>query len=149
MRLTKKIDNVEAMIAIGKIIGTYAKPNMVIALNGDLGAGKTTLTKGIGQGLGIKRTINSPTFTIMKIYEGTMRLYHMDVYRINENSRDDDLEEYFERDGLSVVEWAENIAYLLPKNALQITIKITGDHSRTLEFVCANDDFSEMMRAFS
>jgi tRNA threonylcarbamoyladenosine biosynthesis protein TsaE len=149
MRLTKKIDNVEAMIAIGKIIGTYAKPNMVIALNGDLGAGKTTLTKGIGQGLGIKRTINSPTFTIMKIYEGTMRLYHMDVYRINENSRDDDLEEYFERDGLSVVEWAENIAYLLPKNALQITIKITGNHSRTLEFVCTNDDFSEMMRAFA
>ena len=77
----------EEMIKLGSAIGSLSYPNMIITMNGDLGAGKTTMTKGIGKSLGIKRVINSPTFTIMKVYEGNLNLYHLDVYRIeNENT---------------------------------------------------------------
>ena len=83
-----KINNEQEIINLGKILATNAHPNQVIALTGDLGAGKTTLTKGIGIALGIKRVINSPTFTIMKIYDtnnlnGIEKLYHLDVYRLS------------------------------------------------------------------
>ena len=78
------IKNPEQMIALGKRIGQHVYANMVIALEGDLGAGKTTLTKGIALGLNIMSVVNSPTFTIMKIYDGRMRLYHLDVYRIDD-----------------------------------------------------------------
>ncbi|MGD9604805.1 MAG: tRNA (adenosine(37)-N6)-threonylcarbamoyltransferase complex ATPase subunit type 1 TsaE [Bacilli bacterium] len=147
MKIEKIITNEQKMIDVGQIIGEMAKPNMVIALNGDLGAGKTTLTKGIGLGLGIKKTINSPTFTIMKIYQGRLPLYHLDVYRINENSKDDDLEEYFERDGLCVVEWADNIAYLLPHDLLTIDIIILEDGKRQITLRSENNDFIQMLEA--
>lgn len=147
MKIEKIITNEQKMIDVGQIIGEMAKPNMVIALNGDLGAGKTTLTKGIGLGLGIKKIINSPTFTIMKIYQGRLPLYHLDVYRINENSKDDDLEEYFERDGLCVVEWADNIAYLLPHDLLTIDIIILEDGKRQITLRSENNDFIQMLEA--
>jgi tRNA threonylcarbamoyladenosine biosynthesis protein TsaE len=146
MKIIKTINSPQDMINLGQKIGQLAIPNMVIALCGDLGAGKTTLTKGIGRGLGIEKIINSPTFTIMKIYQGRMPLFHMDVYRINEASKDDDLEEFFERDGLCVVEWADNIKYLLPQGILKIDISITGDTNRQLTFETNNLDFSEMMK---
>lgn len=120
------------MIKLGEKIGSLLSEDMVIALSGDLGAGKTTLTKGIGKGLGVKEVINSPTFTILKIHPGDLTLYHMDVYRINQQSGDDDLEEFFEKGGVTVVEWAENIAYLLPEEYLKIDIKIIGENSRLL-----------------
>ena len=145
MKIGKIIENEQKMINLGKIIGELALPNMVIALNGDLGAGKTTLTKGIGLGLGIKKTINSPTFTIMKIYQGRLTLFHLDVYRINEASKDDDLEEFFEKDGLCVVEWAENIAYLLPKNLLKIDIEILNDGTRKITIDSQNPEYYPMM----
>ena len=145
MKIEKIIENEQTMINLGKTIGELALPNMVIALNGDLGAGKTTLTKGIGLGLGIKKTINSPTFTIMKIYQGRLTLFHLDVYRINEASKDDDLEEFFEKDGLCVVEWAENIAYLLPKNLLKIDIEILNDGTRKITIYSQNAAFYPMM----
>jgi len=130
---------------LGEKIGRLAQPNMVIALSGDLGAGKTVLTKGLGRGLGITATINSPTFTIMKIYQGRMPLYHMDVYRINQASQDDDLEEYFEKDGLCVIEWADNIDYLLPKSRLQIDIAIIGDHQRSLEISAEDPEYQDII----
>ncbi|MGD9886755.1 MAG: tRNA (adenosine(37)-N6)-threonylcarbamoyltransferase complex ATPase subunit type 1 TsaE [Bacilli bacterium] len=145
MKIQKVIENEQTMVNLGKTIGELALPNMVIALNGDLGAGKTTLTKGIGLGLGIKKTINSPTFTIMKIYQGRLTLYHLDVYRINEASKDDDLEEFFEKDGLCVVEWADNIAYLLPKNLLKIDIEILTDGTRKITIYSQNPEFFPIM----
>ena len=96
---------------------------MVILLEGDLGAGKTTLTKGIALALGIKRVVNSPTFTILKIYEGRLNLYHMDVYRLDNESGDEYLEEYFEAGGVSVVEWAHQVSNILPNEYLLINIK--------------------------
>ena len=115
-----KVVNQDAMIKLGTLLTSYMYPNLVIAARGDLGAGKTTFTKGIGLALGVKRTINSPTFTIMKIYEPTInvnnieKLYHLDVYRLNDSSGDDALAEYFDLGGVSVVEWADIIDDLLP-----------------------------------
>ena len=121
----------EEMISFGEKLGHLARPNMVIALNGNLGAGKTTLTKGIGKALGINAVINSPTFTIMKIYEGRLNLYHLDVYRITDVSGDFELEEYFDMDGICVVEWATQIQSLLPNDTIYIDLQINEDTTRT------------------
>lgn len=133
-----QINQESEIIELGYRIGNLLNKNMVVALSGDLGAGKTTLTKGIGQALRIKSTINSPTFTILKIHSGRLPLYHMDVYRINPNSGDDDLEEFFEKDGVCVIEWAENIAYLLPASFLKIEIKNLGGTKRLVRM--SSDD---------
>jgi len=133
MKEVFKIDSRDEMIRIGTYIGLSAYPNLLITLNGDLGAGKTTLTKGIAKGLEIEEIINSPTFTIMKIHEGRLTLYHMDVYRITDALTDFELEEYFEDEGVCVVEWAENVDCLLPDDRLNITIKDLGDDKR--EFI--------------
>jgi len=129
-----KIKNENQMQNLGLIIAECAYPNLVIALVGDLGAGKTTLTKGIGKALGIKRVINSPTFTIMKAYDTTSptikKLYHLDVYRLSSSEEDFDLEEYFYLDGLTVIEWAHIISDLLPLDAWEIEIKDLGSNER-------------------
>ena len=135
----------EEMISFGEKIGAVVQPNMVIALNGNLGAGKTTLTKGIGKALGIKGVINSPTFTIMKIYEGRLNLYHLDVYRITDVSGDFELEEYFEMGGVSVVEWASQIQSLLPSDTIYIDLLINEDTTRTA-VINANETFISSLR---
>ena len=112
------------MISLGEKIGRAAFPDMLIALSGDLGAGKTTLAKGIGAGLGVTDIINSPTFTILKIYQGRLPLYHFDVYRLDEASGDDYLEEYFYAGGVSVIEWADNIDYLLPDDFCELISRL-------------------------
>ena len=89
-------------IEFGNKVGSLLSSGDVILLAGDLGAGKTTFTKGIGQALGIKRVINSPTFTIVKEYHGNLDLYHLDLYRLDGLGSDFDLEEYFEKDGIVV-----------------------------------------------
>lgn len=124
------INNSDEIIELGKQIGTLAFPNMVITMSGDLGAGKTTMTKGIALGLEIKEIVNSPTFTIMKIYQGRMTLYHLDVYRINDPYSDFELEEYFENNGLCVIEWADQIKPILPDELFEIEIKDLGDNKR-------------------
>lgn len=130
---TLKINNVDEIIALGEKIGRLAIPNLVITMNGDLGAGKTTMTKGIAKGLGITKIVNSPTFTIMKIYEGRMMLYHLDVYRITNPDSDFELEEYFENDGLCVIEWADQIKKLLPDSYININITRISENERELE----------------
>jgi tRNA threonylcarbamoyladenosine biosynthesis protein TsaE len=133
------------MIKLGTLLTSYMYPNLVIAARGDLGAGKTTFTKGIGLALGVKRTINSPTFTIMKIYEPTInvnnieKLYHLDVYRLNDSSGDDALAEYFDLGGVSVVEWADIIDDLLPLELWHITITNISLDERLFKLEC-NDN---------
>lgn len=141
-----RIINEEKMQKLGLIFGQLAFPQMVIAMNGNLGAGKTTMTKGIGQALGIKRTINSPTFTIMKIYEGRLNLYHLDVYRLTDSHSDFDLEEYFYYGGVSVVEWADNVKDLLPSDTIYLDFSINEDTSRTIKVVTENSDFLEKLK---
>ena len=134
------------MERLGWLIESICYPKIVFAMNGNLGAGKTTLTKGLGKALGIKRTINSPTFTIMKVYEGKMPLYHLDVYRIEDSNADFELEEYFDLDGISVVEWADNISDLLPTNTIYLTFTILDDGVRHIEFVSSDTEFIEKLK---
>lgn len=140
MKKIIKINNVDEIIALGTKIGKSAFKNMVITMNGDLGAGKTTMTKGIAKGLGIEKIVNSPTFTIMKIYEGRLTLYHLDVYRVNNVESDFELEEYFELDGLCVIEWANQIKEILPSSYMNIDIIDLGDNKRRLEISIIGDD---------
>lgn len=135
----------EEMINLGMVIGSLAFPNMIITMNGDLGAGKTTMTKGIGKQLGIKRVINSPTFTIMKVYEGNLNLYHLDVYRIDDENSDFELEEYFYLGGVSVIEWADNIKSLIPSDAIKLSFDILENSNRVVT-VEANAEFIENVK---
>ena len=134
-----QINSIEEMWDFAKDLVKYCKPNQVIALNGDLGAGKTTFTKGIGQALGVERVINSPTFTIMKIYDVTnhvndiKKLYHLDVYRIGSSNDDFELEEYFYQNGLTIFEWANIIEDLLPEDTWVINIYRLSDVKRLVE----------------
>ena len=107
-------------------------PNMVICLNGELGSGKTMFTKGIADALGIKDTITSPTFSIIKEYDGELPLYHMDVYRLDGNTDGIGIEEYFTKGGVVVIEWAATIKSVLPKERLDIKFKIAGENKRIL-----------------
>ena len=132
----------EEMINLGMVIGSLAFPNMIITMNGDLGAGKTTMTKGIGKQLGIKRVINSPTFTIMKVYEGNLNLFHLDVYRIDDENSDFELEEYFYLGGVSVIEWADNIKSLIPSDAIKLSFDILENSNRVVT-IEANAEFIE------
>ena len=132
------VHNQEETIRLGELITTNLTPQSFFALSGDLGAGKTTFTKGIGKALGIKRVINSPTFTIMKNYHtnnynGIDQLYHLDVYRLLDSSGDFELEEYFYLNGVTVVEWCDIIKDLIPDDYLKIEFKINGDTSRIIE----------------
>lgn len=141
--------NIDDTIKLGTILGRALKENMVITLEGDLGAGKTTFTKGIGIGLNIDATINSPTFTIMKIYDGRLTLYHMDVYRLDNFSGDDDLEEYFYNGGVCVIEWASNIDSILPDNFLKITISDLGDGKRSFLFESDDKEYIDIIERVS
>ena len=111
---------------LGEKIGQMAKPGMVISLTGDLGVGKTVFTQGLAKGLGIEEPVNSPTFTIVQVYEeGRLPLYHFDVYRIGDIEEMDEIgyEDYFYGEGVCLIEWAELIEELLPKKRTEILIE--------------------------
>lgn len=107
-------------------------PNMIICLNGELGSGKTIFTKGIANALGINETITSPTFTIIKEYNGELPLYHMDVYRLDGNTDGIGIDEYFTKGGVVIIEWADTIKDILPKERLDIKFKIIDENKRIL-----------------
>ena len=128
MENTKQIESFSAedTHALGKKLGENAKPGDVYTLLGDLGVGKTVLTQGIADGLGIKEAICSPTFTIVQVYdEGRMPFYHFDVYRIGdiEEMYEIGYEDYFYGDGLTMIEWANLIEEILPSKRKEITIE--------------------------
>ena len=112
--------------AFGKKLGEAAEPGTVYTLVGDLGVGKTVLTQGLAEGLRISDAVNSPTFTIVQIYEeGRIPLYHLDVYRIGDISEMDEIgyEDYFYGDGGCLIEWANLIEELLPERYVEIRIE--------------------------
>lgn len=139
--------NVHETISFGKKVGELLSPGDVVLLDGDLGAGKTTLTKGIGEALGVLRTINSPTFTIMKMYEGKYPLYHMDLYRLNGSGMDFDLEDYIFGDGIAVIEWPHQAFDLLPDEYLLIEIFRTADEGRKIVISAKGNHYKKIMEA--
>lgn len=119
---------------LAKKIGAKLQAGDVLLLEGDLGAGKTTFTKGLAEGLEIPQMVKSPTFTIVREYtKGRLPLYHMDVYRLEDAEDDLGLEEYFQGEGVSVVEWAHFIEQDLPDKYIRITLKHVAENERTLE----------------
>lgn len=118
------VDNVDKTFNIGYQLGQLANSGDVICLVGDLGTGKTHITKGIAKGLAIDEHITSPTFTIVNEYEGRLKFYHFDVYRVNDPDEIAAIgfDEYIFSDAVSVIEWANYIEELLPENRLTIYI---------------------------
>lgn len=126
---TKHAKNEAETKEIAKSLADFLKEGSVLLLEGNLGAGKTTFTKGIAEGLGIKEVIKSPTYTLIREYQsGRLPLYHMDVYRLEEVGGDElGLEEYFQGEGVSIVEWATFIPEDLPKEFLKIKLVPMGE----------------------
>ena len=114
-------------------IGKWVSNGMILTLEGDLGAGKTTFTKGLAKGLGINRNVNSPTFNIIKDYQGRIPLYPMDLYRLESGGDDIGLDDYLFGDGVCVIEWASRIEDLLPMERLDIKIFREGENQRCIE----------------
>ncbi|MFR8547900.1 MAG: tRNA (adenosine(37)-N6)-threonylcarbamoyltransferase complex ATPase subunit type 1 TsaE [Lachnospiraceae bacterium] len=111
---------------LGRRLAETARPGSIFSLNGDLGVGKTVLTKGMAAGLGITEPVSSPTFTIVQVYEeGRLPFYHFDVYRIADPQEMDEIgyEDYFFGEGVCLVEWAELIEELMPEYTVRITIE--------------------------
>lgn len=130
-----EIKDVAAMERLGEVIGQAAEPSDNLILTGDLGAGKTTLTKGIARGLGIEQMVKSPTYTIIREYQqGRIPLYHMDVYRITEGADDLGLDDYFEGDGLSVIEWGNQLQEFVPLDYLELVITKKSETAREVAF---------------
>ena len=122
-------------------------PNMVICLNGELGSGKTIFTKGFAQAMEITETITSPTFTIIKEYDGDMPLYHMDVYRLDDDSSDIGIEDYFDKGGICIIEWSDNIKSILPKERLDIKIKVVEENKRVFIINAYGKQYEELCEA--
>ena len=129
-RLTMRSE--EETIEFAQNLESEKFPNMVICLNGELGSGKTIFTKGFAGALGIEENITSPTFNIIKEYDGELPLYHMDVYRLDGNTEGVGIEEYFTKGGVVIIEWANTIKDILPEERLDIKFKVAGEHSRVL-----------------
>lgn len=126
--------NAQETYLYGKSLSTSLKRGDIIALFGTLGAGKTTLIQGIAEGLNSKNQVNSPTFTYLNIYEADLPIYHFDLYRIKSLNHflEMGFDEYFYRDGCSLIEWAENIEPLLPKKAIRIVISYKSKKAREI-----------------
>ena len=144
-----KVNNLEETIALGNRLGLLLQPNMLLTLSGDLGAGKTTFTKGIGQGLGITKVINSPTFTILKQYQGRLNLSHFDAYRLEGQSEDLGFEEILDSEDVCVVEWPEFLEDILPQERLAITIKRIDDSIREFVFKTNSEKYAQVVEALT
>jgi tRNA threonylcarbamoyladenosine biosynthesis protein TsaE len=133
-------------MALGEEIGRSFDAGTVVALFGEMGAGKTTLTKGIARGLGVGDLVHSPTFTLIHEHEGRIPVYHFDLYRLDSPEQLDDLgyEEYFYGDGASIIEWPEKIESLLPADRVDIYITVRDDH-RTLELRATGPHSAEVV----
>lgn len=135
---------------LGTILGRRCQPGFIYCLDGDLGAGKTTLTQSIARGLNLKddQYVTSPSFAVMHEYAGPIPLYHMDFYRLH--GADDVLslgfDEYFYKEGLTVIEWPERAEDILPEDILRLNISITEDGCRACE-IGATEKYAEILVA--
>ena len=139
-------------IRIGKIIGNSLHVGDVVALIGELGAGKTLLVKGLAEGVRADKEtyISSPSFTLINEYKGRIPFYHIDLYRLREEQEACELglEEYFHGEGIAAIEWADRISSLLPDELLRIHIHYTGTQTRSIELVAKGKRYEELLKEF-
>ena len=135
MRFDININDLEETQALAQKLAEIVEPQDTITLEGDLGAGKTTFTQAFAKGLGITRTVNSPTFTIMKQYNGRLPLNHLDVYRLEDSDEDLGWGEIFYGDAVTVVEWAHLIERDLPGERLAIEIRRVDEDARVITLI--------------
>ena len=142
------IFSVDQMNEFGLKIATRVPNGAVIALLGDLGAGKTTLVRGVARGLHINEVVQSPTFNIMKLYlKGDRPLIHIDAYRLADINTDIGLDEYIGYEtGITMIEWPLFIKELLPENTLYVDIKSTGENSRHIDVYSSDDKLVEDLK---
>ncbi len=127
-------------------LSRLAFPGFLILLKGDLGAGKTLFASGLAKGLGIEEAVTSPTFNILKVYEGgSLPFIHIDAYRLNEGNKDIGLEDYIYGDGLTAIEWPNFIEELLPRQRLELELTQTGENSRRLLFIAKGNKYIEVL----
>lgn len=144
MRFEKNVLSLQETEQLATNLAKLVKPQDTIALEGDLGAGKTTFTKAFAKALGITRTVNSPTFTIMKQYEGIVPLNHLDVYRLEDSDEDIGFDEIFYGDAVTIVEWAHLIEDYLPEERLTIEIYQAGPTERKFVFKPLGKRFEQL-----
>jgi tRNA threonylcarbamoyladenosine biosynthesis protein TsaE len=133
--------------AIGRALGASARPGSVIALSGELGAGKTLLTKGVAEGLGVTGVVNSPTFVLMNEHEGRLRLHHIDAYRLAdpEEAVDAGLLDDREVAGVTVIEWADRLGGWLPAERLDLHLAAgVQPTDRTIDWVAIGDSHARL-----
>jgi len=128
-------NDVKDTLALGRKLGQHLKSGNVVSLRGNLGAGKTVLAKGVALSLDINEPIVSPTFTLVQEYEGKMKMYHIDLYRISGEEEFEMMggEEFLYSSGICLIEWSEKIQDMLPKNTIYVNITINKDQSREIE----------------
>lgn len=151
MRVSMTSRSTEATQALGTALGPLLQAGDVLLLSGDLGAGKTQLTKGIAQGLGVGEPVTSPTFNILLVHEGRIPLYHFDLYRLERAEELEDLD-YFgtlEADGVSVIEWGDRFAEARPADSLAIVISIVDDEARKLEIEATGQRAEALLAAWN
>jgi len=143
--------NASETIRFGKQIGRLLQRGDVVALVGELGTGKTQFIKGLASGVGVKnpRYISSPSFTLIKEYQGRIPFYHIDLFRLKteEEAEELGLEEYYHGDGVSAIEWADKIPSLLPKELLWAQIAYTGLHTRSIELIGKGERYEELLKS--
>jgi len=129
-----KTDSENETILEGEKLGRTLKPGAVVALYGDLGAGKTAFTRGIAKGLGITMNVSSPTFTIVNEYPGQTPLFHFDIYRLESENELFDIgwDDYLDRGGVCVVEWSDKVPGAFTPDAFEVKIENLGDNKRCL-----------------
>lgn len=130
MKKIIKINSEKDTMALAKDISQYIFPGMIIGLSGDLGSGKTTFTKYFAKAMGVDDSVNSPTFTLLKTYQGKLDLYHMDVYRLEGIGYDYELDDFIFGEGVSVIEWFPYIETMLPKDILTLTFTLIDEQKR-------------------
>lgn len=136
--------------AVGEALGGLVEPGDVLLLTGDLGAGKTQLTKGLASGLGVSESVTSPTFNILLVHEGRIPLYHFDLYRLDSADQLEDLD-YFatlEADGVCVVEWGDRFEQAAPLDGIVVAISIDGDSARTIRLTPIGERGAALARAW-
>ena len=147
MKIELIIDSEKQTCEFAKIISDYCFSGFLVTLNGELGAGKTRFSKAIGESLGIKQTITSPTFNILKCYfDGKLPLYHIDAYRLEGMNQDLGLEEYIEGDGVCLIEWSSFVDHLLPDEYLDIEIYILDNEKRRFVVEAKGDKYEKIVK---